>query len=108
MPPMWPFSKTPRDIKLLPGMSDDTQTWGVAQANYEGSPLLIRYNEAAKDWAGHAGLPIKLGFAVPLNSPNEGGLPDPAENEQLEAIEDLILREVEARTTGLHALVLTT
>ena len=69
---------------------------------------IIRYNETAKDWSGHPGLPVKLGFAVPLNSSNEVGLPEPGENEQLEEIEDVILREVEARTIGLHALVLTT
>ena len=56
---------------------------------------------------GHSGLPIKLGFAIPLNSPNENGLPDPDENWQLNDVEDVILREVEAGTKGIHVLALT-
>ncbi|MGN6546113.1 MAG: DUF695 domain-containing protein [Aureliella sp.] len=89
-------------------MSDENQQWGVAQAGYDGATLIIRYNQTAKDWFRHPELPIKLGFAVPLKSPSANGLPDPDENDQLNAIEDIIRREVEARTRGLHALVLTT
>ena len=106
---MWPFSKKhAKDIAQLPPMSSDEMTWGVAEAGYGGAPLIIRFNSSASEWAGHPALPIKLGFALPLNSPNEGGMPDPAENERLGAIEDIIVREVEARTTGVQALVLTT
>jgi hypothetical protein len=104
----WPFSKKAKDIAELPAISSEDLQWGVAEAGYEGAPLIIRFNESAKEWAGHPELPIKLGLAVPLNSPNEGGLPDPEENEQLNEIEEIILREVEARTKGVHALVLTT
>lgn len=105
---MWPFSKKAKDISLLPALSSDDLKWGVAQAVYGGSPLIVRFNSSASEWAGHPALPIKLGLAVPLNSPVEGGLPEPAENQQLDAIEDVIVREVEARTKGVHALVLTT
>ena len=55
-----------------------------------------------------ATFPIRLGFAIPLNRPNDGGLPDPAENEELNEVEDIIRREVEAKATGMHVLVLTT
>lgn len=34
-------------------------------------------------------------------------MPDPDENEQLNDIEDSILREIEARTRAIHALALT-
>lgn len=105
---MWPFSRKSLDINTLPPISSESFSWGVAQAGYDDSPLLIRFNETAKDWQGHPELPIKLGFAIPLNSPNEGGLPDPEENEQLNEIEDLITGEVGSRATGIHALVLTT
>ncbi len=30
-------------------------------------PLIIRLHVSARDWAEHASLPIKLGFACPLN-----------------------------------------
>ena len=51
---------------------------------------------------------MKLGFAIPLMRPNEGGLPDAEENQELGEIEDLIAREVATRTTSLHVLTLTT
>jgi hypothetical protein len=105
---MWPFSKKAKDIAQLPPISSDAMQWRVGETEYGGGPLLIRVNSTAKDWAGHPALPIKLGFAVPLNRPNEGGLPDLDENDQLDAIEDIVRQAVEARTKGVHALVLTT
>ena len=105
---MWPFKHKQLDISTLPKLSDDSHSWGVVQADVNSSPLIIRYNESARSWVGHPELPIKLGFAIPLNSPNEGGLPHPDENEQLNDIEDIVVREIEARTQSLHAMVLTT
>jgi hypothetical protein len=105
---MWLFSRKYRDIRTLPAVSDECHSWRVARAGYDDSPLIIRHNETAKDWIGHPGLPIKLGFAVPLNSPDEGGLPDPMENQQLNDIEDGIVRAVESETQGIHVLTLTT
>jgi hypothetical protein len=105
---IWPFNREKRDIKTLPPLSDDTHTWGVAEAGSAESPLVVRYNQAARDWSGHPQLPIKLGFAIPLNSPNEGGLPDAEENAQINQLEDIIVREIEAKTRALHALTLTT
>jgi hypothetical protein len=61
----------------------------------------------AGEWVGHADLPVKLGFAIPLNHPNQEGLPDPEENAALAAIEDLISREVSSQTRGIHVLTLT-
>jgi len=105
---MWPFSKRAKDITVLPAISSDDMQWMVGESDYGGSPLLIRVNTSAREWAGHPALPIKLGFAVPLNAPSEGGLPDPEENDQLDEIEDIIRDQVEARTKGVHVLVLTT
>ena len=92
----------------MPAITAPSHTWVVAEANYNGAPLISRFCTSAKEWCSHPDLPIKLGFAVPLNSASEGGLPDPAENKQLDDIEDTIRREVAARTKGIHALVLTT
>lgn len=105
---MWPFKSKQLDISMLPRLTEDSHSWGVAQAGGDPSPLIIRYNQTARSWAGHPELPIKLGFAIPLNSPNQGGLPDPAENEQLNDIEDVVIREIETRTRALQALALTT
>lgn len=105
---MWPFKSKQRNITLLPPLSADNCIWGVAQSGLETSPLIVRYNESAREWVGHKELTIKLGFAIPLNSPNEGGLPNPDENEQLNAIEDIIVREVSSMARGLYTLALTT
>ena len=102
------FSRQPKDIRSLPTIADPSHTWGIAQGNDNGTPLIVRFSQSATEWCSHPDLPIKLGFAIPSNSPNEGGLPNPAENEQFNGIEDAICREVAARTKGLHALVLTT
>ena len=101
----WPFSKKHRELTIPP---DEEQLWSVAQGETEGGLLLVRYNESAGELAGHPGLPIKLGFALPLNHPDKGGLPDAEENGQLLAIEDVILGQVLSATTGIHALTLTT
>lgn len=100
----WPFSKKDRNL-IIPPVEE--QRWSVAQADAGGTPLLVRFNQAARELAGHPGLPIKLGFAVPFNRPNEGGLPDAEENEQLAAVEDLIAGEVLSKGAGIHALTLT-
>ena len=101
----WPFSKKHRELRIPP---QDEQRWSVARRDDGGGPLLVRFNEAARELAGHPGLPVKLGFAVPLNLPNEGGLPDADENRQLAAVEDLIAQRVLADAVGLHAMTLTT
>lgn len=105
---MWPFKSKHRDIKFLPPLSADNCTWGIAESVLETSPLIVRYNETAREWLGHKDLPIKLGFAIPLNSPNENGLPDPDESYQLNEIEDTIVREVSSKARGLYVLALTT
>jgi hypothetical protein len=102
---MWPFSRRKQDIACLPKIG---QEWAVARADYAGAPLIVRYNQTARNWISHPDLPIKLGFAIPLNNPNEHGLPDPDENSQIDAIEDLICGEVSTKATGIQALVLTT
>ena len=105
---MWPFKRKQIDIATLPPLSNDRHSWGVAESGFDSSPLIIRYNETAREWIGHSELPVKLGIAIPLNAPDEGGLPSPDENEQLNEIEDIVVREIGARTHGLQALALTT
>lgn len=105
---MWPFSPKPKDIGNLPAITAPSHAWALAEGSYRGAPLIVRYSTTAQEWCSHPDLPVKLGFAVPLRSPNEGGLPGPAENGQLDDIEDTIRREVASRTKGVHALVLAT
>jgi len=97
-----------KSLDALPSISSDEHRWTLAQGDHDGAPLIIRFNSSIREWVGHKELGIKLGFAVPLNAPNEGGLPHPDENEQLNGIEDVIVREVEASAKGVFVLVLTT
>jgi hypothetical protein len=80
----------------------------MAKGSYDNAPLLVRYNTTAKEWVGHKQLGIKLGFAIPLNAPNVGGMPSPEENLQLNDVEDAIVRAVEVKAKGIFAMVLTT
>lgn len=105
---MWPFKKRQQDISNLPLLSDDCHRWGVATTEIDSSPLIIRFSESARDWVGHSGLPVRLGFVILLNSPNRYGLPGPDENKRIYAIEGIVIREIESRSPALHALVLTT
>ena len=100
----WLFSKKLGDLEIPPV---EDQLWSVAQGEHGGAPLLLRFNASAKSLAGHSKLPIKLGFAIPLNQPNEGGLPNPEENQELAAIEDLIEKRVLEVAVGIHAMTLT-
>ncbi len=102
---VWSFRKNSRESELPP---PDQQRWGVAQGEFEGAPLIVRYNITAGKWAGHAGLPVKLGFAIPFVRPNAGGLPDAGEDDDLGHIEDLVVREVLSAVRGVYALALTT
>ena len=69
--------------------------------------LLVRFNETARKWEGHPDLSLRVGFAVPLSSPNPGSLPSAEENEALAAVEDIVIEEVLSRAVGFHALALT-
>jgi len=102
---VWPFFKRARKLELPPAKEE---RWGVAEGEYEGAALIVRYNIAAGEWAGQSELPIKLGFAIPFNRPKAPDLPDAEENADLGEIEDLIEREVFSATRGVFALVLTT
>jgi len=104
---MWPFSKSRQELNDLPPISSDAHVWSIAEATYDDAPLIVRFNSGAKAWQGCKSLPIKLAFAVPLNTPNVGGLPDPEENRVLSDVEAAILHEVEAASKGILVLVLT-
>jgi hypothetical protein len=101
------FTSKARDLGELPAISDPSHRWGNAKGRRGGAPLLMRFNQSAKEWCAHPGLPAKLSFVVSFLKPNPGGMPDAEELKQLDELEDTILREVESATIGLHALVLT-
>ncbi len=99
----------PVALQPEPSSSENkNQKWVFAEAIYHGRPLLIRANSGVENMIGTEGFALKIGFAIPLRKPKENGLPSPSENEQLNAIEDIILREFALRSSGQHVLTLTT
>lgn len=98
----WFGKKAMPALNALP--SDDA--WSVAQGKNNGQPMFVRVNRSAKGYAAHPELPWRLGVAVPLNAPNEHGLPGPEETAQLNAIEDSLLASI--GNAGRLVLVITT
>ena len=83
-------------------------TWQLSQGESDGNPIVVRTNTHLKPFAGNTELTVKIGFAVPLNSPVEGGLPEPDENEALADVEDRIAAELLAAGDAVQALAITT
>jgi len=88
-------------------LTEEESEWAVALIEYDENLTIIRRNQSAKKWSGHKELPVRLGFAFPLQKPIEGGLPDPEENEVLDSIEDQIIETLDSKTVGIYALAIT-
>ena len=94
--------------KKFPAIEDlaGEDQWMVAQGEHDGRPMLVRVNTSAKAYAGHPGLPVRLGIAVPFHAPRADGMPEKAESQQLGAIEDRVFEVL--GTGGRVVLVITT
>ena len=101
---MWPFSQKHSDLSELELTSDQ---WSVFTADENSEPLVVLRNDAAGKWKWHPQLSLRIGFAMPLNNPNPGGLPTPEENMQLQAIEEIIAKEVVSTFRAVHVLSIT-
>jgi hypothetical protein len=101
---MWSFNSN-KDVDKI---NFDEHAWSVLQTEDEEGPILIRVNNTAKKWAKHPRLNIKVGFAIPLQSPNPGGLPDPDENAKFNDIEDEICELLKATGPAIQVLAITT
>lgn len=75
----------------------EAPSWEVSQGEHEGKALIARFNTALKAAGDRAGYPIQIGVAVPLNAPDDRGLPQSAELDDLAAIEDLLVGMVGGR-----------
>jgi len=100
---MWPFKK----MKDLEDLADHDHRWSVLEAKNESGPMFIRINDSAKDWVSHPKLNIRVGFAVPLKSPNPGGLPAPEENALLGEVEDFLNDLMKKTGPALQVLAIT-
>src|SRR4051812_15891839 len=59
--------------------------------------MLVRVNKAYRDASDRDGYPIRIGVALPLNSPDDRGWPSSDEGHQLQRAEDEMLRVVRGR-----------
>ena len=101
---MWPFKKQ----KNLADLTDENQQWSVIEAANESGPILVRVNNSAAEWAKHPELNIRVGFAIPLNSQNPGGLPDEEENLLLNDIENGLCELLKKTGSSIQVLAITT
>ena len=101
---MWPFKKTPPSLTGLPRDG----TWLVAQGSNEGKPLIARINTSVNGFRGHPDLTYQVGVAIPLKLPDENGMPQKAEAEELNQIEDLVFDILEVQSRSVLVAVITT
>lgn len=80
--------------------------WCVIETKYKEYLMVIRKNIGISKIIGHKQLIYKIGFAVPLNKPNENSLPSNEETNVLDRIEDLLVKEI--KDSAVLTLVITT
>jgi hypothetical protein len=84
----------------------EASDWSVSEGVSEGSRLIVRANTAFRQAANRSDYGIRIGVAVPLDDPDESGLPQGAELEELNHIEDTLVARAEAH--AVLVCVLTT
>lgn len=72
-------------------------SWTIARAVDDGKPLLIGVNIAFRDAVDRDRYPIRIGVALPLNTPDDQGWPSSAEGHELQAAEDRIIDALNGR-----------
>ncbi|MEN8241234.1 MAG: DUF695 domain-containing protein [Chloroflexota bacterium] len=84
------------------------EEWGLSQGTYQDKAIFIRANKGLKKIARHPQYPHQVGVAVPLNNPNEHGLPISAEGEQLNEIEDQLVDALEVKNESVFVGAIST
>jgi hypothetical protein len=101
---MWPFKKH----LPITSLNSDDEKWSVLEASAGSGPMLIRVNTTARQWVKHPELGIRVGFAIPLNQPNPGALPESLENFAINQAEDKIFAYLKSSGPAIHVLSITT
>jgi hypothetical protein len=101
---MWPLKKKVPPLAELPRDG----AWLVAQGSNEGKPLIARINTSVDEFRGHPELTYQVGVAIPLKLPDENGMPQAAEAEELNQIEDLVFDILEVQSRSVLVAVITT
>ena len=100
---MWPFRRKQRNAD-----NDDSACWSVAQGQFEGSALFARIRSDPRPCRPDLAYDHRVGFAVPLLDPDPAGLPQGAEFEALNQIEDFLTSVLEADRRSVHVLSIST
>lgn len=72
----------------------DGEQWAVSAGEYDGRPIVTRFDHSHRRQAGKAGKPIRIGVAVELTAPDDRGFPEEAESERLNAVEGRLVELV--------------
>lgn len=81
--------------------------WQVAQGEHDGNPIIVRFNSGLKEFVGKTDHTLKIGFAIPLNTPSSDDFPSPEENDQVAVIEDRIIAVLKGKGSAVQALAIT-
>jgi len=84
------------------------EPWSVGQGSVEGRPLFVRVNTGAAAIRGEPSLRTRVGITVPLQAPDDEGLPDAREMSRLSEIEDSLGVALGVGARTVHVLVITT
>ena len=80
--------------------------WIVKTGTKAGKKLFVRKNNGAGTVANRKTFNYRLGFAFPLNSPNQNGDPSQGELAELNKIEDLLVERLEKHENALQVLAI--
>lgn len=104
MTSIWPFKKkmpTPDQLPL-------DGPWSVSEGQHDGRLMIVRTNNAYREYAPVAGYEDQVGIAVPLNNVASSGLPSAEEDAQLDEIEEAICGALERQAESLLVAIITT
>ena len=102
---MWPFKK-----KTFPPRSELTLTdsWDVCHGTDSGKPLILRINRGVGSAVRHPEFRHQVGVATLLREPDTNGFPSPAEQQELEQLEDRLIQLLAGERETIHVATLTT
>jgi len=81
--------------------------WGLSVAETDEGPMVLKINSGYKDLMGHPDYSYQIGVAVPLNNPNDAGMHDEEEGEQVAEIEEKLVEALEHDKLALYVFAQT-
>jgi hypothetical protein len=101
---MWPFRKKTSSSNRLP----IDGPWSVGKGQNDGKVMIVRVNTGYRRLGSLPGYEHQAGIAVPFRAPEPTGLPSPAENVQLDDVEDAIHASMQEQAESLLVAIITT